>query len=505
MERVDPRRARGSGLPPLAPEKWKKWTVCLSSNSCLDEFPTNHRTEFINTLPETIHIQEGSQFYLRLCSIAVGTNGFAKDEPIREREWDRYATPEGDLYDDEADSSYLKVHISELGHQYEGREFMQYAGGFHYPPPERIYDKEYNYVFHEFVHTPYLWIKLERLNRLKIQLCDTGRKYFYIGENYPTFIQAEIMEKPAEDEFTIVCSSLQRDIFTQNTLNRFTVPLPQTMQLSNFEVALLQLRFPEGVSDSVTLSLTVNGEHTVNMLVETLFDTADTVKSFNGELQSELPYPFSSSVRLKYLKAQNTKSNKKMVSRWQGGWRRQVALHYRSVANSKQPDSISVTFNKPLANLVGLKQPPRAPTKVKKGEVILFDVTYPTLATKSRGHFAVVKPAVAVLRCDIVKSNNMMTGSYVDMLQMVPLLTYNATGEAAVKMYEPRRLSFQPITDQPFNSISFEFVDPDTGEVTTMTGTEEITTPVGSIPAPSDRVDLTLLFRRKKRDMNIVE
>jgi hypothetical protein len=112
--------------------------------------------------------------------------------------------------------------------------------------------------------------------------------------------------------------------------------------------------------------------------------------------------------------------------------------------------TMKITPSENFTRAMGQTVEPRAATKLKPGKVLIFQ-GIPNV------HLGLPHP-ITMLQCDLIKPN-IMCGQQAQLLQVVPVLERRENDDSRV--YEPQQLTYHPVPHRPFNTLRFEFTDPD--------------------------------------------
>ena len=239
-----------------------KVNVCLISTGNLDLYPLNCRTYFTNSVPLSLSHHRDQDLYVRLRSVGLS---YDTDKPA---------------------PGYVKVQLNEVEEQASGfKNYNRVLGGFEYPPPNLSFQ---NYVFKTFgTEQPYLPLRMRLLSQLQVLITDNDNVRIDVESGAPTVVLLEIV---AEDEmrennsFCVTCNSYQPDTYLGNTLSQFTCPLPETIELKDYEVALTSVVFPPQMSEQSVAQFMVETElYSYNLLEYKLF--SDLIDTINSDLE----------------------------------------------------------------------------------------------------------------------------------------------------------------------------------------------------------------------------
>ena len=156
--------------------------VCLASNACQDDYPTNTPTRFTNRLPVPIENVFLQRLYLKLHSVFMG-HTFK----------DGY---------DRIHGGVLQVRIREVEKQVKGREYQSVSGTFPFPFKGKA-DIGSDYGYHVFKHAPMLHTVNSSLTEIQVQITDQNGQEVQLQFLKPTAIWLNITDRMMDDEFTI--------------------------------------------------------------------------------------------------------------------------------------------------------------------------------------------------------------------------------------------------------------------------------------------------------------
>jgi hypothetical protein len=411
--------------------------ICLSSTASRETFPNNSLTSFCNVLPTPLVNRERKRFYIKLKAIGIGI---------------RAVNPATFT------SSYLKIHISELEGQRQGREYTNAIGGFAFPPKEK-YGKEELYGFHTFQQSSYLPIRFQTLDKLQVEITDIKNNPVLLQQAPATLLWLEITNMEGDEQFNISCLSRHPNLYPGNKLGYFTTPLPSEINLSKFEVALYQLIYPALMQETKIAKLQINEEE-----FEYHLDNMKNTEDFIREVKS--------SIRESQFKKDIIFS----IAR-RGKQKNQAYFHRKKRANvvdGTNETAITIKSSIIFTKACGQTTEPRGTTMLLPGMYMFFN-GIPNI------HLGMPSP-IAMLHCNLVNSN-ITCGEQGQVLQCVPVLTNKP--HRTNRLYEPSQLSYHSIPDKSFTHIEFKFVNPDGRQRDFDTNN------------PEDNMLITLIFRTK--------
>lgn len=439
-------------------------TICLLSDSCLDVFPHNTKTNFSNYFHQPIKSPDTSAvLYVRLKSICLSLT-VLMDLEVRENSGEA-----GDSVQffsaNQPFPGYIKVLLRELSHQVQDDHYTTCLGGFTYPPPEisqnlgasgRSKDEKEGqrdsaYGFHQFQYTSFLPLTKNSIGKLGIQLLDSNNKPIILGGFFPTIIELEMSDSMAAGggSFSITCTSNGEGKFPHNTLSHFTSPLPSEMQLHNYEVALTSLVYPGEMCQKITISFLVNDRP--------FYFEIDFFYGLTKTLLSTIQDAVSSSELGNILKFGQ------LTPRQAKGKRRYAYFINISDSNGRTGVELNIECSLTFLHAMGqIYDVPRV-INLKPGEVFLFEEGPPDI------RYIETNPS-ALLECSIV-DHSIVGSRRMRLLQTVPVKathlqrlqfrTKNKWIELRDLVFEPSQLVYSDvISNKPFSSITFTFHDP---------------------------------------------
>ena len=411
-----------------------KITIGLDSDKSLDSNPQNTRTVYCNDFPFPIRNELGRTLYLRLKQLGIADSIYRS-------------------YDHEY-PSYIKVHIYEARPQIEGVDYRHFAGGFQYPPLEEC---EGNYGVHTFRQSPYIPMRFQELHRLHVELTDYKNRPLDSNQGASTHVVVEITDTMSEEQFTVHCTSLHPTMFTTNTLNHFTCPLPTSMNLPGYEVALLNFVYPSMVEEIDYAVLKINNLKVIcdlNKMIS-IRDLVDEVKRQINQSK------YKHVIRLTIV---------------DGGpdHGKVVLTRHRLLKNQAH---ITIEVSRSFRMACGQVSKAFEPREIKPGETIIFEGQ--PFIEQARGH------PISILHCSIIEPN-IIGGMQGQALQIVPFHR-GFRADSTDLFYEPTELTYHPVVQRPFNTITFTLKNPQ-GERRNFKGRR-----------PNDMMLATLVFRRIKR------
>ncbi len=428
--------------------------VCLISSNNLDFHPNNTRTSFANNFSDNIrNKKEGESLFVRLQAI-----GLAID-------WNQDTQP-----------GYVKVQLWEVGEQLEGEGFNRLLAGFEHPV-EGVHvptgENSIGFTYKTFAYTPFLPLRYNSLNRFEILLTDVNNRPFRIEQGPPTVVLLEVIaesEMTDRGSFNITCQSRSNTTYPSNTYSFFKSPLPEMFDLKNYEVALLNVVFPNDLSENCMTYICVEEER-YYLNLQDVASIEEWVFSMNRELSKG-----ETAQELKFLPTHDAQSNQSRL----------VLQRERMPdgAHVGQKPFLHITMSWSLLKLLGETRSTNSLLMLAPGEKIQF--------TREPSLENVWPNPVALLMCDAVKSS-LVGNSLKPLLSCVSVKheAFQARNEEnlKVRMYEPSHIHYVDVKDTPFNTISFEFLNPGEGmhrrEFILNSGSDECVT-------------VTLCFRPKK-------
>ena len=481
--------------------------VCLVSCNDTDIFPGNSRVFFSNKCPGTLHSKNPDEvLFVRMKAIGLAVDVAQQLQP-----------------------GYVRVHLYEVGEQLEPshgqQHFNRMLGGFTHPEPEFFYQEEllkqeqqlrqlkgekreedvrYPYTFKTFGYTPHLALRYSNIDKFQVLLTDAHNQRFRVERGPPTILflevlsESEVMDKGS---FNVSCRSTQKEIYPNNTLHRFTVPLPEMFDLQNYEVTLLNVIYPPGLTEECITSMRVENEvYDINL--HNIKDISTWVKTMNKDLKLG-HYGRELRFVAHLVRDLVTGQRKRHIS----------LVRLPKPPGEQQNNFLQVRLSWSLLRMLGQTDANLALLMLTVNQRVDFD-SDPSLNN-------ILPNPVALLMCDIVKpgiigkhmrhllgcvgvkhrwfdspqinvddssnnnnndnndnSNNNNNNNKKDKKNMT----------LTTKMYEPAHLHYVDVKETPFSSISFEFINP------TLDLSERAFRSVN----PDDSITVTLAFRPKR-------
>lgn len=398
----------------------------LSSANSLETFPNNTASDFANLLPQEIkHVSSNKKYYIKLLGIAIS------------------ARTTHDL-------GIVSVHLQQLEPQKAGTSVTQVLATFPFPPTRNLWTD--NYALHTFKNSVLLPLKLEELEYLHVRLTDEYEQKIVLESHYPTVLWFEITDKSMEGQFNMACTSRQPNLYPNNQLGDFIVPLPSEMSLPDYEVALLNVVFPAHLSEEEReVSFTVEDD-------EFVFDlnTYTTTQEFVQDVKDQL--------------LQSAYRDMLIFDTVFGGENDGCAFfHMMEMALRHE---LSIKPSPAFTAACGQVQMPRARTILTRGSFFTFQGTPNIFLAKSH--------PLSMVECSIIQTT-VTSGDFANLLQFVPILK----NEEKSKMYEPDAIVYHSVVNRPFNAIRFTFKEPN--------GAKKIM----SSWNPEDFILINLSFKRK--------
>lgn len=431
--------------------------IYLLSSSNLDVFPDNSRSFFANRFARSLANRVSKSYFVRLRSIGLSSR---PREPRK---------------------GYLNVNLYEVEQQHSGLEYNRRLGGFRYPPPPEYTSdgekKPQEYVYKEFNRSPFLPLRFQVLDSLRVLLTDDQDKQVDLRYGPPTVVVLEVVteeEMTEQRNFTITCSSRQPKTYLGNTLVNFTCPLPEMMDLKNYEVTVLNILYPHYMTEDCVAQMMVENE-----LYE--FNLADFatpkhwLDAINGQLVNG-----GYGKEIKFVPA--------------AGWRQVTPTVGHRIPSARiqrrllqgggvqQKEELAVRFNWVFSRAMGEVKSYTSILMLKPGESFFFN-------TKPDVKKAHATP-VSLLECDVVKP--CLVGDQVkQVIGLVPVKFFNPKLEETEQdvLYEPSHLHYTDVKEIPFDSISFKFNNLN----------KQVYDRVFKSPQDEDAIVVTLSFRPKRR------
>ncbi len=419
--------------------------VTLSSASNLDQYPENRHDSFTNSLAYSITNRENLPYFVQLYSVQVTTKLSAEQEGY---------------------PNYLKVNIYETQGQIEGREYSHFVDGFPFGPNHA--GPGQNHIYHVFENSPVVRLRFQELRSLHVGITDVNDEPVHFQKDaFPTLLWLKIGQNMDEGEnFTITClSGGHSDVFPANSLASFVVPLPKELDLTDFEVAMLHMIYPVGMTDEGSAKLLIDKYIFTYYLSEFDF-TANLIRKINTDVTKMLHGDVE--VRKVHNEAEarevGVPVGRVFIRRRRGA--RAVPYNFR--------------INKSMLKALGGASSTTVPNKLSVGDVIPFDYA-PNL-------FAATPMPTAIVECSIVKPN-IVASRRAQVLQLVPVVTHRHGDIFGVTstLVSPKQLVWQSVIERPFNTIGFRWTDIDGGNRVFRVENAE-----------DNPMTVVLIFRRKK-------
>jgi len=426
-------------------EEGDKRTVCLVSCNNLELYPSNSRTHFINHFATVITNQTQSQtLYARLKAVGLAVDRTQPRQP-----------------------GYVKVQLYEIANQLQGRGFNRLLGGFEHPQ-----DSTSTYTYTTFGDTPFLPFRESNLDQLHVVLTDVNDKNFRIEQGPPTIVLIEVVsESIMEDEgsFTVTCrSNDSNNVYTHNKPAHFTSALAEMFDLNKYEVCLLNVVYPNIMTETCKVTIRVEDEFYIVNLKDDVFD----LESFLFKVNMEMGKGFFGQ-ELRFSVTRNAEQETRVQLR-----RERMPFG----AYKHQKPHLQVSFSWIFLQILGQTNSYNSLLMMAVGQKILFD---------SKPSYQSAKPGpMAMLMCDAVKAG--WVGN-----KMRPLLTClpvklqdRQADQLESTIYQPPHLHYVDVKETPFSNITFEFVNPGQGMLTRDFLIDS---------ASDESVTVTLSFRPKRK------
>lgn len=303
---------------------------------------------------------------------------------------------------------------------------------------------------------------MQQLNQLQIRLTCVDEKPATapLEQKHPTLVWIEMSLAPEEEQFTMLCSSEQNNLYTNNTLAHFSSPLLYEQNLSEYEVAIKHIIFPPRMKEGPRLALLQIGRETLT------FDMTEmtTNEQFIAEVKDKVKHSiWGPEVKFGIGRPNTRLAGIPFLHR--KGW--------NEMRRGMPAPRIQIFANDVFIKVFGGgKNETLEENNFPPGTKLLF---------RSPPNIFLGKPTpMAILHCDLIKEN-ILSNAHAQALQIVPVIT----GANYMRMYDVRELIYHPVADRPTTNISFTFKEPD-GRVKNLVGEE-----VG------DAIFVYLVFRRR--------
>ncbi len=418
--------------------------ICVSSRACLSTHPNNTPTNFTYVLPTPAINKSDNGFHIRVASIALPTI-IDEEKPVN--------------------TSVFKLQISELELQQSGQNYSHTVYSFTFPPKDRTGTHE-TYGHHIFTHATYYPLATQHLSALHVKITDLDDKIIEsLTDGHPTVVFMELTNSKRVEAVTgVTCRSKQAGLYDENTLARFTTPLPQEIYLDNHEVALLSVAFPANMVDLAEPAKLRIHDITLSFDIGQYETTLDFVAGVNEALE-------------------RTKYRREFLFRITPGneWGMEMGtvslVRYRVGLGNQQARRLEVEGNAQFDKVCGQINSHKPAVSMKVDDV--------TAWTGRPNVYGALPNPLALIKCDIVDHNE-LSGKQDEMLQIIPLEINKGAKEP--RLYSPPKLCFQPVAKKPFNSITFSFNEPATGLVKKLQ----------TVGADVEGMCITVLIREKK-------
>ena len=446
MERVDTRRLGAESLlekfPHVPKKPRERILISLNSSASHRTHPMNHPTDFINELRRPIYNPHGKKFHVRLLHVAIA----------------------GTLTYDSPSTDFALISLYEVRGQRHGTDFTRVIG--HVPLPPRK-----TYHLHEVKNAAPLPLRFECLTKLQITVTNKRGEQIYLEPGQlPTLVEVEILEGDMDEQFTITCNTYHPQTHPSNTINEFTCPIPSTMTLQDYEVALQNITFPIDVYQR---------DEAVMLETEEMVFRWDSLSIF-GSTED-----FLGRVKVAIGRSVLKKDLKFGLVRTRAGSGRHVYIE-RKVRNDIDPNDQeavkryrrpmwikpSITFSRACGQLWNLERV----RELLPGERWEFEGA-PNIALAEPG-------IVAALHCSII-TPNLVGEEQERQMQLIPVRGHQ--GRGLRRYYEPTQLLFHTVMNRPFDSINFKLTEPH-GELRRFVTDD----------AETRDLYITLLFRKRK-------
>ncbi len=432
----------------------------LISDSGGGNFPDNTSSSFTNVLGEAIVNHDQTPIYLRLLEAflpnTLASDDFSEVEDERTRHVTRdRSTP--------LPGNVLNVDLAEIEAQAEGRKLQHSAGRL--PYPRKITDlinTPADLVHCVPRHRPLLKLSNEYVYRLHVKITDIHHREVPFKPGLPTILVFEMQRHTNDSNFTMVCASLQPASHPDNTLNKFICPLPGEMELTNYEVALQQIMYPDTIKNRViTLPIKIN---------DYKYDLEIDYHTSLDHIVFGIKYAIASSGL-----------NNELIFDWDFRTKRAYFFRYESPKDGSAPVAqcllqLPEEFKKATQDYAGGEGDLKI--SIAQGQRVWLE--------RMPDIWKIIPSPYGMLNCSIIEDN--VIGSRTSKtLQCVPFSlkrdVFDADG--GLGAYEPEHLTYHKVTDKPFNAIEFSLTDANMEQKRFISERPE-----------TDMMMITLIFRR---------
>ena len=420
----------------------KRLYYLVSDNDELN-IPGNTASNFVTQLPEALLNPKRLPLMVKLREVVVPN--YMKDGTDQ---------PPGGL---------VRVHLAELKSQTENRKYSQVLATFVFP--WRFFTDKRSGKHYQFMppHAAQLELRFTEVRRFRVRLTDVYDNDIEFEEGVKTVIVMEVTTRTEKSQFTIMCTSMHKKTYPQNTLTRFRSPLPEEIHLRGYEVALLQTMFPKTLRHKDKYArLRIN----------------DQVKWFKvDETMTEAHF----AVMVRGVIWDAGLSDELIFDKDPDDDRVEKFMFRRIFVQNQKPRCI-LAFDTDFARLVSRPG----------GMHEMRDTYLEPLDKVELGKYCVgnVAPdSFGILSCDILEAN-VLGNTHGHALSIVPFMRKPLAGHnqmLGVGIYEPENLIFHPVADKPFSTIEFSVTD------TRMVEEQYTSDDVDG----DDMMIVTLVFRRK--------
>ena len=384
--------------------------ITLASNGSLDSYPTNKLNYFTNVFPKNFFLQHNvlkpQSIYVRLRSIYLS--------PYLKRGTEHPRS--------------VEVHLNELEPQITSSKYSQSLGSFQLREKGQGYQE---IIFHE---SPFLPLKTTIINRLTVALLTSRGERLKLERGPATFVTLEITNMDLSSAFTVTCSShLQEELGKNNAqekLSKFSVTMPQTLDLSGWEVALKSFSLPRNLAKpSVPVEISIETSDTLTKAL-LKYDLLD-FHSFE-ELLTKMSEELQKSDLKNMLNLGTRAGEAGTPQKWSF-----------FTTNGMVADSIKLTFDETLQHIFGVDEEVEI-----EGKEASFDIE-----DLNRIHLY-FHPGLGHIYLDIIESS--AVGEQLAPLLCIAPITYSST----TNIYEPTHMMFHKVRNQNFDSINFTICEP---------------------------------------------
>ena len=416
--------------------------ICvLSSNGSLDAYPNNTQVNFTNNLPYEFQskLLNDNKIYVRLRSICL-------NQDFDSLPFNLHTVPD-DFH------LIVMVNLNELEPTTSNSGYSQCLGrfNFHHDASQKNHQ-----ATHEFENTPFLPLRTNPLSRLSVTLTTILGDELTVKRGPPTLVTLELSNMDTTSQFSMTCFSHTpdlKDIFPNNELHSFKVLLPQTMNMSGWEVALQSVVFPPSLQSEMKAILMLEFDDVAGSRAAMVFNLNQY--STTNELLDEIDNQLTATRWSTFVTLAVHRDDKPTVQATQDRSRGRLVLVRREL-DVMEDDPVIVVMNPAMYQILGEieQEQDNFEENATYNYLLGSDEELSTISNPDINR--VIKNPVVMLYSDLVE-DSCVSNTVVPLLHIYPALPTRTNQQVTGGgMYEPTHLIYKRVKDHSFNTIEFQ-------------------------------------------------